>query len=163
MFDIDFKRLMALLLPTFLRKPVLFGLLRAAVKPIETLYSEFCTVRKEHIFRLTHNGQVCYLRACLNEKFGKGFSIGEVATDGKWLYAITEDGTHIPLAIDENNDSDTEDVPVLYGEESLNSAQNDFIVYVPANAYDSNLTAVEAMVNKYKLITKRAHYVRASA
>lgn len=163
MFDIDFKRLMALLLPTFLRKPVLFGLLRAAVKPIETLYGQFCAAREEHIFRLTHNGQVCYLRAALNAKFGKGFEIREVATDGKWLYAITEDGTHIPLAIDEDNDSDTEDVPVLYGEESLNAAQNDFIVYVPASVYDSGLSAVEAMVNKYKLITKRARYVRTSA
>jgi len=163
MFEIDFKRLMALLLPTFLRKPVLFGLLRAAVKPIETLYASFCVSRGEHLFRLKHNGQVCYFRACLNDKFGGGFEIYDAFSDGKWLYAITEDGTQIPLAVDESNDSDTENAPVLYGEESLNSAQNDFIVYVPANIYVSNKEAVEAMVNKYKLITKRAHYMKVSA
>lgn len=162
MFEIDFKRLMALLLPTFLRKPVLFGLLRAAVNPIESLYAQFVASRKEHLFRLTHNGQVCYLRAGLNETFGGGFDIGEVASDGKWLYAITEDGSHIPLAIDEGNDSDTEDVPIVYGEESLNAAQNDFIVYVPSSISESGLAAVEAFVNKYKLITKRAFYVRVS-
>lgn len=163
MFDIDFKRLMALLLPTFLRKPILFGLLRAAAYPLENVYGRFDTARSEHLFRLTHNGQVCYLRACLNAIFGNGFEIGSVERDGKWLYAITESGEHIPLAVDEDNDSDTDNAPVLSSESSLNAAQNDFVVFVPANIPESSKPAIEALVNKYKLITKRATYYWRSA
>ena len=56
-FQIAYKRLIALLLPTFLRRPVLFGLLRAAVMPLELLYGRFCSARSGHIYRLTHNGR----------------------------------------------------------------------------------------------------------
>lgn len=38
-------------------------------------------------------------------------------------------------------------------------AQNDFIVFVPSRAW-SRLAEVEAMVDKYKLISKRAHYIK---
>ena len=50
-------------------------------------------------------------------------------------------------------------VPVLYSEQVLNMAQNDFIVFVPSRAW-SRLAEVEAMVDKYKLISKRAHYIK---
>ena len=40
-FQVDYKRFVVLLLPTFLRRPVLFGLIRAAVVPLELLYSRF--------------------------------------------------------------------------------------------------------------------------
>lgn len=70
MFEIDFKRLVALLLPTVLRRPLIFGLLRAGVEAVEKVNSEFKSVRAGHVFRLTHNGQVCYLRGALNERFG---------------------------------------------------------------------------------------------
>lgn len=158
MFEIDFKRLMALLLPTFLRKPVLFGLLRAAVNPIESLYAQFVASRKEHLFRLTHNGQVCYLRAGLNETFGGGFKIYDAVSDGKWLYAITEDGSQITLAIDEGNDSSTENVPIVFNEDRLNAAQNDFLIFVPSRFTDNDLPSIKAFVDKYKLVTKRATY-----
>ncbi|MCM1141465.1 MAG: hypothetical protein NC453_23085 [Muribaculum sp.] len=38
-------------------------------------------------------------------------------------------------------------------------AQNDFIVFVPARAW-AKLAEIKAMVDKYKLISKRAHYVK---
>ena len=60
MFEIDFKRLVALLLPTVLRRPLIFGLLRAGVEAVERVNSEFKSVRAGHVFRLTHNGQVCF-------------------------------------------------------------------------------------------------------
>lgn len=158
MFEIDFKRWIALLLPTMLRRPLIFGRLRAAVGAVERLYAEFCEMRTGHVFRLTHNGQVCYLRGALNYKFGGGIRIGAVKQEGEWLYAVTESGEQIPLAASEADKG----VPVLYSEQLLNMAQNDFVVFVPSRAWD-RLAEIEAMVSKYKLITKRAHYVRVGA
>lgn len=165
-FSIDYNRLVALLLPTFLRRPVLFGLLRAAVNPLNDLYGRFCTAREEHNYRLSHNGQVCYLRACLNDHFKSRmgtFDIITVERVGEWLFAVTENGEKIPVIIGEDNTDEDENVPIVYNEALLNSEQNEFIVSVPADIYESSLEEVKALVNKYKLITKRATYVAQSA
>ncbi len=165
-FKIDYERLIVLLLPTFLRRPVLYGVLRSAASPLVSLYDRFCAARDEHNYRLTHNGQVCYLRACLNYYFksrlGK-FDIISVEREGEWLYAITETGERVPLTLSEDNTSDGENVPVVYNELTLNSAQNEFVVSVPADLYDTSLEEIKALVDRYKLISKRAIYMAQSA
>lgn len=165
-FKIDYNRLVVLLLPTFLRRPVLFGFLRAAVWPLEQLYNKFRTARGEHNYRLTHNGQVCYLRACLNDHFKSNtgvFDIIPVEREGEWLFAVTETGERVPITISEDNISEAENVPIVYNELMLNTEQNEFIVSVPADIYDTALEEVKALVNQYKLISKRAIYVAQSA
>ena len=165
-FKIDYNRLVVLLLPTFLRRPVLFGLLRAAVYPVTMLYERFCEARREHIYRLTHNGQVCYLRACLNDHFKSNmgmFDIISVERKGEWLFAVTEKDERVPITISEDNTSETENVPIVYNELMLNQEQNEFIVSVPADIYDTALEEVKALVDQYKLISKRAIYVAQSA
>lgn len=165
-FKIDYNRLVVLLLPTFLRRPVLFGFLRAAVCPLEQLYNKFRTARGEHNYRLTHNGQVCYLRACLNDHFKSNmgvFDIISVEREGEWLFAVTETGERVPITISEDNISEAENVPIVYNELMLNTEQNEFIVSVPADIYDTALEEVKALVNQYKLISKRAIYVAQSA
>lgn len=161
-FDVDYNRFVAIMLPSSLRKPLVFGLLRAAAVALQSLYEDFCEARDEHNFRLTHNGQVCYLQAALNAKFKS--SIGTILIlstvyDGEWLYAVTEDGTGITQVISESNDDDEQDVPLVYSATTLNSAQNEFIVSVPSDLYDSTLDAIKAFVNQYKLVSKRAIYV----
>ena len=165
-FTIDYNRLVVLLLPTFLRRPVLFGLLRASVSPLISLYDSFCMAREEHNYRLAHNGQVCYLRACLNDHFKSRmgtFDIITVERVGEWLYAVTETGERISVAISEDNADEAENVPIVYNELTLNSEQNEFIVSVPADIYDTSLEEVKALVNQYKLISKRAIYMAQSA
>lgn len=165
-FTIDYKRLVLQLLPYHLRKPVLFGLLRAALVPLEGLYKRFTASRDEHNYRLSHNGQVCYLRAALNDHFKSDhgrFEIISVVREGEWVYAVTETGEMVPVTFGEDNTSETDNIPVLYNELSLNGAQNDFIVSVPSDIYDMQLDAVKALVEQYKLVSKRAIYVAQSA
>ena len=50
-------------------------------------------------------------------------------------------------------------MPVVYNEALLNAPQNSFIVSVPYNIYQTRLPAVAALVDKYKLISKRAIYM----
>ena len=156
MFELDLNRLLALLLPAALRRPLIFGWLRAGARGVQRIYEDFCAMRCGHVFRLTHNGQVCYLRGALDYHFGGGFAIGRVKQEGEWLLAVTEAGEDIPLAAAEGPRG--KGVPVLYGEQVLNSPQNDFVVLVPAGAW-GRLPEIEAMVDLYKLPSKRAHYV----
>ena len=162
-YNINFSRLLINMLPTFLRQPVIYGILYAAGKVLGLTYKDFTTARKEHNYKLTHNGQVCYLRAALNDAFGGGFDILEVERRGEWLYAITEDGPGILLSVGEGgNAAEVEGgqkVPLVYNEALLDAAQNSFIVSVPYNIYQTRLPAVAALVDKYKLISKRAIYV----
>ncbi len=162
MFNIDYKRLLVLLLPTFLRKPFVFGLLRAAIVPLETLHKRFSTNRQANNYRLSHNGQVCYLQAALNDNFksGNGGKITLITVErvGEWLYAITESGERILLAGDES----TEEIPVAYNELMLNTSQNDFVVSIPSDLYDTRLEEIKATVDKYKLISKCAIYMSQS-
>lgn len=155
MFRVDFKRLIADLLPLWLRRPLVFGILRAGLIGIEDVYNMFSASRRDDNFRLTHNGQVCHLRGMLNSCFGMGFGIGDVRSDGEWLFAVGEDGVHIPLASGE----DGVDVPVVYSGQALNAERNDFVVFVPEEVW-WRLDQVRAMVERYKLVSKRAYYVR---
>lgn len=162
-YNINFKRLLINLLPTFLRQPVIYGMLHAgAVVLGDTTYQSFTDARAEHNYKLNHNGQVCYLRAVLNDAFGGGFDILEVERRGDWLYAITEGGADILLAVGEEDKAaeveNGQKVPLVYNEALLNASQNSFIVSVPYDIYQTNLPAVAALVDKYKLISKRAIY-----
>ena len=162
-YNINFSRLLINMLPTFLRQPVIYGILYAAGKVLGLTYKDFTTARKEHNYKLTHNGQVCYLRAALNDAFGGDFDILDVERRGEWLYAITEDESGILLSVGEGgNAAEVEGgqkVPLVYNEALLNAAQNSFIVSVPYSIYQTRLPAVAALVDKYKLISIRAIYV----
>lgn len=171
-FKVDFHRLALQLLPTFYRQPLIFGLLRAALVGLNGVYSAFIDHRRANVFRLTHNGQVCYLRAVLNETFKSAhgrFDILTIEREGDWLYAITETGALIPLATQEDQKNEVGSyvdngapVPVLYNELSLNAEQNNFIVIVPTDLYQTNLADISALVDKYKLVSKRAIYTQQS-
>lgn len=169
MFNLDFKRLILQLLPTFFRQPLIFGLMRAAIIPIEYVYATFSQYRAAHIYKLQHNGQVCYLRAVLNDAFqssyGK-FDILNMEKEGDWVYAITESGSKLTVSSAEDQKvngqyvDNGQVVPVVYSEFSLNEAQNDFIVAVPFDLYSDNmLISIASLVNQYKLISKRAIYM----
>lgn len=165
-FNIDFNRLFMQLLPTFFRQPLIFGILRAAKDGLGVTYSKFAQARNEHNYKLRHNGQVCYLRAVLNDTFGGGFDVLTVEREGDWLYAITENGSDILLTFGEDGNTagvgDGQKIPIVYNETILTAAQNSFIVSVPYMIYQTRLPEVAAVVDKYKLISKRAIYVAKS-
>lgn len=68
-YDINFKRFALQLLPTRWRRVLFASLLYAGVSELSSLHSRFMAFRTEQNYRLTHNGQVCYLRAVLNDVF----------------------------------------------------------------------------------------------
>ena len=68
-YDVNFKRLALLLLPTFWRRPLFAAMAYAAVSPLQYLHMRFMRWRRDTDYRLLHNGQVCYLRGLLNDLF----------------------------------------------------------------------------------------------
>lgn len=160
-FKIDFDKWILTVLPTFLRRSVVFAFCRAMCAPIVSLYNRFAESRNGHIYTLTHNGQVCYLRAALNEAFHTtGFEIVDYDDNrGEWHFAKTEGMTGQTYAVDEDlKDPENHPIPLLADEARLNLAMNCFIVQVPGVIYATQLDKVKAVVDKYRILSKTPIY-----
>lgn len=160
-FRVEFDKWVLSLLPTLLRKKVMYALCRAAVAPIRSLYEQFVAKREAHNYALHHNGQVCYLRAALNDAFGlkSGFEIVDYDDGrGEWLFAKSEDLNDQLYAVDEQLKDEGYPVPILYDEVRLNQPRNTFIVQVPAAVYSTSLDKVKGIVERYRPLSKTAIY-----
>lgn len=145
-YKVDWDRLILLLLPTFLRKPVLFGYLKALVLPIESLHYVWEQTRAANLKKLSYNGQRCYLRGALNDKFDpydRQITIDETAQlDQDYLYTQAEN-LDVYLG-------------TMYLEQDFNyvSGTADFLVNVPAAIFNEKINEITALVDFYKLAGK---------
>ena len=68
-YNIDFNKLVILLLPTFMRQSRLIAFMKSAIAPVVRIHYNFLVKRKDDHYKLDHNWQVCYLEAALNDQF----------------------------------------------------------------------------------------------
>ena len=68
-FEVDWDKLNLLLLPTFLRKPLLFAFLKAATAPVWTTYRHFYESRTETLFLLRYDTSKGNVERVLRKKF----------------------------------------------------------------------------------------------
>lgn len=142
-YKVDFDRLVLLLLPTFLRKPVLFGYVRALITPIASLHYKWSRMRDENLTKLSYNSQRCYLRKALNDKYDP--DLRRITIDGT-LYT-TQDYIYTPA---ENLDVY---LGVMYLAQDFNYSNSivDFLVNVPGQLLNDKINEITATINFYKL------------
>jgi len=145
-FDIDYNKLVILLLPTFLRRPLTITWLQALVLPIKQMYSVFTNNRANNMHKLVHNGQVCYLRKALNDAFDPGLRriyIGDGNKYKRW-YIYT------------NVEQKPEYLGKLYLHQVGDYADTglDFTVIVPTE-FDLKNYQMRGLIDFYKLASKR--------
>ena|ERR1035437_386363 len=154
---INFSKLAAMLLPTFMRSASVVELFRILVLPFSFVQGLFFAYRAKNLYNLNHNGQVCHLRAVLNDAFPiriQSFQIEDTLGDsGVWLFARDEDLIYQQLVI-----PDQPECILLYDEETMTKFA-DFVVKIPSEleSFD-NMNMIRALVNTYKLISKKAIY-----
>ncbi|HOI27093.1 MAG TPA: hypothetical protein PLN63_05295 [Paludibacteraceae bacterium] len=93
LYQIDYRKLVALLLPTMLRKPIIIIFLQCATLAVKLRHHDFLSNRDSNMYRLQHNGQVCHLRALLNEAFptrSTDFIIEDSSVTSEFVYAMSE-------------------------------------------------------------------------
>jgi hypothetical protein len=146
-YKVDFNRLVLLLLPTFLRKPVLFGYVKALVSPVESLhYNWTISTRNFNLNKISYNSQKCYLRKALNDIADydlRRIYINEVPVlDENYLYQP-----------DENLDFflDTMFLDLDY---TAQGEQVDFVVFVPAAVWLEKENEIIATLEFYTLAGK---------
>ena len=145
-YKVDFDKLILLLLPTFLRKPVLFGYVRALITPIASLHYKWSRIRDENLTKLSYNGQRCYLRKALNDKYDP--ELRRITIDG--TLDTTQDYIYTPA---ENLDVY---LGIMYLQQDFNYSNSivDFLVNVPGQLLNDKINEITATINFYKLAGK---------
>jgi len=171
-YSVDYKRLIVLLLPTFLRRQVLFGLLKSLVIPVITLHRDFEANRKNVIYQANHTGQVCYLRGMLNDAFDvdqRRIYISDSEPLG-WTMLYTKDqftaaGGKQPTMLGKADsvtggvirfNEGSNGVHLVAKQGSIGAIGQDFTVMIPLalrGVIDEN--RVISLINFYKLASKR--------
>lgn len=160
-YTIHFRELVNILTPPFLRKIRYVDFLEALLKPLEEINYSLKVARKDAIYKVTHNGQVVYLEAVLNDSYDQ--SLRRIYIDDFPIFDplyIYPEADERPVYIY----ADSEENPVyLYPEGSgYQGAPFDFVVHVPVeyrplNAFELELflTQMRGLINYYKLASKR--------
>ena len=142
-YKIDFDRLVLLLLPTFLRKPVLFGYIKALVSPIASLHYKWEQMRAANLLKLSYNGQRCYLRGVLNDRYDpdlRRIYIDEVPElKGNYIFTPAENLDYY---------LDTMYLDLDYSEAG---ELVDFVVYVPSGILSTKTNEIIVTLDFYKL------------
>jgi hypothetical protein len=147
-YKIDFKRFGIILLPTFLRKPVIVAFIHSMLVPIDNLYYKWSQFREDNIYKIEHTGQVCSLRGSLNDKFDP-IERRIYITDGnryETTYIYTEAEAQDVFVNTESED------PTIWLRTEAETADTglDFIVWVPESIYNTQIYGLKAHVEFYK-------------
>lgn len=146
-YKIDFNKLAILLLPSFLRKPTLITVVQILLIPIDTLYYKWSQFRTDNLYKLQHNGQVCFLRKALNDTLDpsqRRITINDGnAYKRKYIYTEGEKRTKYLGKIFLNQKEDFADTGI------------DFTVLVPKQIVAEQKEQLNALIQFYKLGGKR--------
>lgn len=144
-YEVDFEKLINLLLPVSLRKLTMMSFITALVSPVKDLHYTWRQRRNEDLYKLNHNGQVCYLRAALNDQFDAGQRRIKImppnSNERKYIYTEVElKPRYLPL--------------YLYDASSYEDSGVDFVVQVPDDlVFDKYM--MNYVINFYKMVTMR--------
>lgn len=156
LFEIDYKRLVLLLLPTFLRQSRLFALVSALISEIRLLHGKFIENRNKNIERLQYNGQVCYLCKLLNDKLDpqqRRITITDEHQEGEWLTIYDETQSYQTFTYTLPGSSINQ-VPIVWNETKIDQDAASFTVTVPW-ADEKNIETLKTLLNAYKLISQK--------
>jgi hypothetical protein len=151
MFDVNFKKLVMMLLPTFLRRDVMLAWLCTLTAPLITLHNTLMLRRTNTLYELNINGQVCRLRKALNDAFNLPsgtIRIEDPQEYGAWIFALDE-GVEPQLIAHDGANAAAWDV------EAINAERSSFVVITPSHLHNANDEArLKAILNTFKLVSR---------
>jgi len=155
-YNVNWKRLLLWLIPTPLRKITLLSWLQVLVIPLVMVHDAFLGYRRNIIYWLGINSQVCFLEKMLNDKYDhvlRRIYIERPQTfDPQFIYTEPE-LKPLPIYMESENK------PVfLYTDAETVAGSMDFVVVIPAGL-SANLVEMMALIDKNKLPDKE-YYIK---
>lgn len=155
--QIDYRKLVILLLPTFLRQPVLMAWLRAMAFPLQSLHDRHQAARTQRLYELRHTSQVCYIKDALNNEFGitdyaNGFEIEDINAPGEWVWIYDENVDRF----DDEQHMFFDDPTFIHNISAILPPTSAFFVLVPQSITidETNEARIRSIVNKYRLASR---------
>lgn len=151
-YNVDFNKLGNLMLPINLRQPKLMAYVSAILHPIVQLHYNWQQFRNHQpygtMYRLDHTGQVCYLRKALNDAFD---------VSQRRIYIDGTGGNVGKTYIYTPGEKNPKYLGKIYLRNNLEFADTgaDFLVYVPKTIAEKENFGLRAMIDFYKLASKR--------
>ena len=148
MFNINFRKLVRILVPSFLRKNVLIAYLEVLVFPIHQIYEKLLTKKQAYYYYVTHTPQVFSLEKVLNDRF-----------DSEERRIKIEDGDRLQkVYLNRRNSNRPIALNTIYLRSRYSNSGSDFFVRVPYTHpifSDSTLynQLLQTVVN-YRLLSK---------
>lgn len=152
MFEVDFIRVGNLLMHPFMRTLFNLSYLNVLLSELIAVYDVFKRMRDYNIYVLSHNAQVCYMTAALNDAF-------DIAD--RQIYIRDAGGVQIELVhADDDQEpvvlqSDTGGAMLIQSDSGYNGGAYDFIVVMPYRLTKSKMYELRALVDLYKIEGKR--------
>jgi hypothetical protein len=151
---VNFKRLIELLLPTFLRQRIMLQFLGSTIKPLQKLHDDL-------IYKMQHNCSVIYLEKVLNEFYEvPGYSHQNHETT-RTIYILDEyqpPDNYIYLENEPNPTIDYNEEDLWLDEDDVwleeDDVYHDFVVYIPSS-YVVDLPKLKILIDYYKLAGKK--------
>lgn len=155
--QIDYRKLVILLLPTFLRQPVLMAWLRAMAFPLQSLHDRHQAARTQRLYELRHTSQICYIKDALNNEFGitdyaNGFEIEDINAPGNWVWIYDENVDRF----DDEQHMLFDDPTFIHDKSAILPPTSAFFVLVPQSITidETNEARIRSIVNKYRLASR---------
>lgn len=151
-YSVNVGKLAVQLLPMCLRGDRMKAFVKAMVEPLKDLIAAFTEFRGETDYRLTHNSQVCYLRAVLNDRFDpllRGIQIKDANRNLEGVIIHSRE-TESPVVLSPTTRM------ILYRRNFGGSRSVAFRVGIPYRLHDRiDMYELAATINKYKLASLR--------
>lgn len=155
--QIDYRKLVILLLPTFLRQPVLMAWLRVMAYPLQQLHDRHQAARTQRLYELRHTSQVCFIKDALNNEFGitdyaNGFEIEDINSPGEWVWIYDENVDRF----DDEQHMLFDDPTYIHDKSAILPPTSAFFVLVPQSITidEMNWARIRSIVNKYRLTSR---------
>lgn len=151
LYHVDFKKLVLLLIPTFLRRPLIAALCLSATNPFRHIHTQHVALIADNTYRLNHNGQVCYLRATINDLFDaqeRRIAVEDIPENFQEFVIYERRYERSVLSQRKNGGV------MVYKRGYFGHDRYDFCVRIPVDM-EIDKTKLRSLINKYKLASKR--------
>lgn len=151
----DFKKLIKWLIPVWLRQSTVMLVLQAAMLPVRQVYNTYVLFVKETLYRLQHNGQICYLRKVLNDKLD--------VTERRILLEDFEGLQRFFFwAETDLRDVNFENTVYFWPDDMYADSGIDFVVKIPYGIVtaEKDLSYLHSLLKEYKLASKNYTIIR---
>lgn len=153
-FKINWDRFILLLLPTSLRKPLLFAFLRAALFPLKQVYGQFIRMRENNLFLMKYDTSRRNLELALRIRFNDNniYVVNAVYNVGLYLDFYIDDSYIRPNGFHTKRKT-------AYLNQYLNfwleqeTMTDDFTIYVPNGTFLTNEHHSGEITNFTRLFT----------